>query len=481
MLVGMDVGGTNTDLAVVEDGISSLKVPNTRGIADVLHHVRGPGRLAVSTSTPLNHLLTRRDWKVTSLLIPGPGLRWPGGVKGAVNHCGDIVEEVDREEVTSFLASHPADALAVIGKFSVRNPALEQKVAEYARGFYPDERICLSHPLAVLGFPARVATTRLNASLKEEVFRITKLVESERNTFLFFRGDAGLSPPGDVIRNPSVLTNSSAAAVGLGVSYLTGLRDCLVIDVGGTTTDLVPLESGMPIPEVLVHEGTRTATHVVRAHSLPFGGDSVIRDGLMPWREGNALAFGGSGPTLTDALNRTGFEIGDYHASSGLDRRLAEQVVDEYCRKVAEAVQGFDSPRIAGCGYLAPFLVPEIAREAGRQFSIPPHAECANAIGVAVSRVSLTLVAHFDGVRGRSVVNGEVRRMERMGDEDELVESCRQEVRRQALEAGAHPRDLDEIRVLTCSSYDVVRGAFRRSRITDIVVQVAPGITVEAR
>jgi len=68
-----------------------------------------------------------------------------------------------------------------------------------------------------------------------------------------------------------------------------------------------------------------------------------------------------------------------------------------------------------------------------------------------------------------------------VGDDDELIATCIDELRRRALAAGAHPRDLDDIRILHCNSFDVVRGSYRSSRIADIVVQVAPGITVEAR
>ncbi|HRS92394.1 MAG TPA: hydantoinase/oxoprolinase family protein [Methanolinea sp.] len=481
MLIGMDVGGTNTDVAFVDGETASIKVPNSAGIDTALSRISRPGRLAVSTSTPLNHLLAERDRKIVTILIPGMGLFYESGMKGAVNHCGDIVEDIDRDEIDRFLRANPADAVAIAGKFSVRNPALEMAAAECACRYFPKERIALSHPLAVLDFPARIVTTRLNARIREEAFRLVSLIGQRKKDFLFFRGDGGLTTPENVLKDPSVLYNSSPAAVALGVHYLTGLKDCLAVDIGGTTTDLVPLEKGIPCTEELVYGGERTVTRVVKAESLPFGGDSVIADSLEPKRDGNALAFGGRLPTLTDALNRAGYEIGDFRASLSLRLEHAEKAVDDYCSIVAAAVAAHDPPKIAGCGYLAPILVPEIARRARKPFVIPPHAACANAVGVAVSRVSLTLFAHFDGGRGRVVMNGETGKIDRVGDDDELVAICTAEVKRRALAAGADPRDLDDIRVLHCSSFDVVRGSFRTSRIADIVVQVAPGITAEAR
>lgn len=481
MLIGMDVGGTNTDVAFVDGETASIKVPNSEGIDRALSSITRPGRLAVSTSTPLNRLLTQGNKKIVTILIPGMGLFYERGMKGAVNHCGDIVENIDRDEIDRFLQSNPADAVAIAGKFSVRNPALEIAAAECARRYFPEERIAQSHPLAVLDFPARIVTTRLNALIREEVMRLVSLIGQRKKDFLFFRGDGGLTTPENALMDPSVLYNSSPAAVALGVHYLTGLKDCLAVDIGGTTTDLVPLENGIPCTEELMHGGERTVTRVVKAQSLPFGGDSVIVDSLEPRRDGNALAFGGRLPTLTDALNRVGYEIGDFRASFDLRKEHAEKAVDDYCSIVATAVAAHDPPKIAGCGYLASILVPEIARRARKPFLITPHAACANAVGVAVSRVSLTLFAHFDGMRNRVLMNGEMRRVDRVGDDDELVDICIAEVKRRALVIGADPRDLDDISVLHCSSFDVVRGSFRTYRIADIVVQVAPGITAEAR
>jgi hypothetical protein len=68
-----------------------------------------------------------------------------------------------------------------------------------------------------------------------------------------------------------------------------------------------------------------------------------------------------------------------------------------------------------------------------------------------------------------------------MGDDDAILEMCREEVRRRAIAAGAHPGDVKDVEVLHFNSFDVVRSAYRSARIADVVVQVAPGISVEAR
>lgn len=479
MLIGMDVGGTNTDIAMVDDGITSVKVPNTLGIREVLRGIRRPGRLAVSTSTPLNRVLAGPPMKVKTILIPGPGLFWPGSIRGAVNHRGDIVEGIDREEVDVALAVR-GDVLAIAGKFSVRNPCLEQEVAARALHQYPGEKISVSHHLGVLNFPGRVATTRLNARIKEAVTLLAGEIGVVYRDFLFFKGDGGLIPPDHAVRNPSVLYRSSAAAVALGAYYLSRVADCMVVDVGGTTTDLVALSGGKPVMETIVSDGERTITRAVAAESLPYGGDSLIEGGLCPTRVGNALAFGGYQPTLTDALNVTGCEIGDAASSRRITPLTGFEVLEEYYNRVSQAVATHGARRLVGTGYLAPFLVPEIARRTGTSVTIPPHWDCANAVGVAISRVSLTLHARFDSGRGFVVFNGEPQELRKMGDEEAVLDQCREEVRQRALAAGADPRDVEEVQVLFFHTYDVIRSACRSARIADVVVQIAPGITAAA-
>ena len=480
MLIGMDAGGTNTDLAMVDREVTSVKVPNTLGIREVLSHARAPGRLAVSTSTPLNRVLTGDPARVQTILIPGPGLFWRGGIRGAVNHRGDIVEHLDPAEVDGVLASSRGDVLAITGKFSVRNPSLEQEVAARALDHYAEERIAVSHHLATLDFPGRAATTRLNARMKEAVCLLAGEIGAERKDFFFFRGDGGLIPPAYAIRDPSVLYHSSTAAAALGAFYLSKVEECLVVDIGGTTTDLVRLSGGKPAMETIVADGERTVTQAVAAITLPFGGDSVIEETMQPRRMGNALAFGGIRPTLTDALNVTGCEIGNAGASGLLDRTSAERALEEYISLVSRAVAASGARMVVGTGYLAQFLVPRIARHSGASFTIPPHAECANAVGVAVSRVTLTLHARFDSGRGAVVFNGEPQELRTLGDDEAVLDRCRAEVKQRAIAAGADPRDVEDVRVLHFHAYDVVRSSFRSARIADVVVQIAPGITVEA-
>ncbi|MDD1715648.1 MAG: hypothetical protein LUQ01_01475, partial [Methanolinea sp.] len=379
-----------------------------------------------------------------------------------------------------YVLEHPGDAVAIISKFSVRNPALEEEVSDLVKEHYPDEQIAWSYPLALLGFPARVATTRLNARLKETVCRLSLEIGEVKPDFFFFKGDGGLASAQVARENPSLLYNSSAAAVALGAFFLSREKECVVVDIGGTTTDLVPLHNGRPRMRTLVVEGEPTLAETVEAFSIPFGGDSELSGGLQPHRMGNALSFGGPSATLTDALNVEGAEIGDPARSIRVGTSEAEDAIERYLDVVSCAVKETGTDRIVGAGFLAPYLIPRIAKRSGVRFTVHPQAGCANAIGVAVSRVSLTLHARFDSGRKRVVFNGEVQGLKGMGDDERLIEFCREEVRRRALAAGAYPGDVKEADLVSFQAYDVVRGGYRAERIADVVVRISPGITREA-
>jgi len=342
----------------------------------------------------------------------------------------------------------------------------------------------VSHYLGEPGFPARIAGTEINARIGDIVTRMTREIRRYAGNFYYFKGDGGLADPKPVMKNPSLLYNSSPAAVALGARYLSGEENCLVIDIGGTTTDLVVLKGGSPEMEDIYANGQRTLIRSIRSHSIPYGGDSLINedDGLCPKREGNALAFGGKKPTLTDALNRTGWSIGDKRRSAVLDITMAETAVQRYTDSLFKAVREERPGVIVGTGFLAPYLLPEIEKMTGIRVKIPENSSCANAVGVAVSKVSLALHVRADTGRGVIVINGEPKRRDVPETDNELVALCMDELRRRALKSGAPEEEISETETLLTffNAYDVVRSGRRAERISDLIVSIKPGITVEA-
>ena len=497
MAIGIDVGGTNTDAAIIGKEIVTVKIPNEEGIGSILKKLSEYAdlkkeKVVVSTSIPLNLILSRFDeYKTLTLLIPGPGLNYSKMgkvIQGFVNHRGDVVEEIDEGEIKNAI-KEKADNVAIASKFSVRNAELEYRVYEIVKEYFDEKTISLSHNVGMINFPQRVNTTVVNAKLSKTIYELTDLIKSYAGDFFYYKGDGGIIPYQIALKNPSELYNSSPAAVAVGAYFLTREKDALVLDIGGTTTDFVILKNGKPkIVENIEIMGRKTLIRCVDSFSIPFGGDSVVEDGkLKPYREDKALAFGGSKFTLTDALNCVGYEIGDYKASKNAgkeifeDLRDAESIVESYIEMASNAVKSVDADRTIGTGYLAKILTPSIAKKARVSYIIPSHSEAVNAVGVAVSKISLTLYARFDTEIGRATFNGVVEKSPfsqgSLPDDSEFIVEAVNKAREIALSYGALEEEVEDVRVIYFNAYTVVRGGIKRGKIADVIVQIEPGIS----
>jgi len=489
MIIGIDVGGTNTDAAIVSDEIKTIKLPNEAGIGGILKEISKEANLVeekvvVSTSWPLNLIISKfNEYRTLSLVIPGPGLNYSDYgevVKGYVNHRGDIVEDIDEYEITAIFKENSYDNVAISSKFSVRNGSLEEKIADIVRNYVENYRIALSHYAGGMNFPARIHTTVVNAKIKETVFRLTELIKKYAGDFYYFKGDGGIIPYSIALNNPSELYNSSPAAVALGAVYLTGEKNALVVDIGGTSTDFVEVVDGMPkIIEGIELAGRKTLIRCVDSVSIPFGGDSVVENGKLAPVSSKPLAFGGEKFTLTDALNCAGYEIGDYRASRKFECDV-ESVLNQFVSLAATTVKEIGCDKLIGTGYLAPYLIPDIAKAAGVDYIIPDHYASANAVGVAVSRVSMTLYVRIDTEKGFAAYNGHTEpcpfKPGSLPDDEQLLDVAREKVVEVAKRFGASEEELGKVRTVYFNSFTVVRGGMKRGVIADVVVQIEPGI-----
>ncbi|MDD3977716.1 hypothetical protein L1994_05150 [Methanomicrobium antiquum] len=484
MFTGIDVGGTNTDIAFIKnDAIETLKLSNKTGISSVLSKTGIKGKLAISTSQPLNKLFLKPENDICTINISGPGLFHPFSVKGAISIRGDILEDIDSEEIKTILKKSNSDYLAVSCKFSVRNPVLEKKVSEISKDYFKERNKALSHHIGTIGYPSRIAATRMNAQIKGVVLDIGDTINNHfpNRDFFFMKGDGGLYSPDMTYNNPSVLYNSSNAAVVIGSGYLSKIKDALVIDIGGTTTDFVPMEDGMPKEGPVEFEGKDTGIGGIRSISIPYGGDSIVEaGGLLPFREGPARAFGGYSYTLTDALNVCGQEIGDFSSSKNLNRNYADRAVEDFYKRVEYALSVYSPKLIIAAGYLSPILGPKISEMSKIKVIIPEHAESASAVGVAVSKLSLSLSVHYDSGKSRMSVNGLVLdKFKKYLDDDELIEDCILKLRKTAMDAGSPEDDCENVIVKSFRSYDVVKDKKIEGRIVDLCVSIPPGISSE--
>ncbi|MBD3144874.1 hydantoinase/oxoprolinase family protein [Microbispora bryophytorum] len=435
--VGIDVGGTNTDAVVLDDDdrvLATAKRPTspdvTGGLRAVLDAVLAglpePGleklvkRVMLGTTHATNAILERRALGRVAVLRLGapattsvpPLSEWPDDLRDTVaagtaivrgGHFvdGREIAPLDVDAVRKFVATTPADAIAVAGVFSPASADQENRVAEIIRAEIGDVPVSLSHEIGSLGLLERENATVLNAALYGVARDVTVALREaldarglEVETY-FAQNDGTLMAVDYAARYP-VLTIGSGPANSLrGAAYLSGVTDAIVADVGGTSTDLGVLVGGFPRESAAAVEigGVVTNFRMPDILSIALGGGTIV--GAEPRSVGyrigtEALVFGGSTPTMTDAAVAAGRgTVGTRPVPEEWYERLARAVraADE---AVADAVDRValgraDRPLVAvgGGAFLLADQVPG-AREVIR----PAHAEVANAVGAAIALAS---------------------------------------------------------------------------------------------
>jgi N-methylhydantoinase A/oxoprolinase/acetone carboxylase beta subunit len=186
-----------------------------------------------------------------------------------------------------------------------------------------------------------------------------------------------------------------------GAAFLSGLKDAMVVDVGGTSSDVGQLRNGFPREANSVVEvgGVRTLFRMPDLYSIGLGGGSIVRQeplSVGPESVGyrltqEALVFGGTTLTATDAAVKAAVAmIGDPGRLSDLPRETAEAVLGLAREKLEDAIdrmktEAGDVTLIAVGG--GAFLVPDRMAGIGEVIRVP-HGDCANAVGAAVAQIS---------------------------------------------------------------------------------------------
>ncbi|MFC7593407.1 hydantoinase/oxoprolinase N-terminal domain-containing protein [Nonomuraea antimicrobica] len=350
--VGIDVGGTNTDAVVLDaDGrvIAKAKRPTTPEVTDglraaldaVLAQVERRGdvtRVMLGTTHATNAILERRGLgRVAVLRLGAPATTavpplsdWPDDLRKAVSAGEAIVpgghyvdgreiSPLDLDAVRRFLDGVRADAVAVTSVFSPADDGHERRVAELAGAEY-GLPVSLSHELGSLGLLERENATVLNAALYGVAAHVTDalvtaLAERGMSARPYLaQNDGTLMTLEHAARLPVSTIGSGPANSLRGAAYLSGVADAIVVDVGGTSTDLGVLAGGFPRESAAAVEigGVLTNFRMPDILAIALGGGTVVRgDGVGPDSVGyriteQALVFGGPTATMTDAAVAAG-------------------------------------------------------------------------------------------------------------------------------------------------------------------------------
>ncbi len=310
LALGIDTGGTFTD-GVIFDLEQKIILKKTKAITtrhnlnlaieNCLNSLIDEGEninldeikmVSLSTTLATNALVEGQGAEVGLILIgfdPRNDLPTPHffSIAGGCNIKGKIKEEVDLEAARKGIKEleSKVDAFAISGYLSVRNPVQELKVEKLVRELtgYP---VVSAHQLSSdLGIHERTVTAIFNARLMP---LITDLIEAVKESLsdrgikaplMVVKGDGSLISEEKAREKPVETSLSGPAASIVGAMALTGLEDGIVVDMGGTTTDVAVLEDGRPH---LTQKGARVGGWLTRVKAADIttvgaGGDSFIQ------------------------------------------------------------------------------------------------------------------------------------------------------------------------------------------------------------
>ncbi|MGE5371108.1 MAG: hydantoinase/oxoprolinase family protein [Solirubrobacterales bacterium] len=553
MLIGIDVGGTFTDGVVLEDGnvVHWVKHPTEpeqirESVLEVLTALcegRDRSRIervVISTTLVTNLLATGQLEPVASIVIPGPGLR-PADLNlsspvfvigGGIDFRGREIEPLNRDELDAAareISRIGIKKVAITGKFSQRNAIHEQTARERLLALDPALQVLTGHEVSGwLNFPRRAVTTAYTLAVHDEWRRFVGQIEAalERMGIQvypeFMKADGGTMSQAVSLREPCQTVFSGPAASTLGALALTlDHKTSVVVDIGGTTTDLAFLLEGVPL---MASKGARienrgTQIQALAVSSIPLGGDSVVRrvDGVLtigPDRLGVAACFGGPEPTPTDAFNiMNDNKLGDPEKSrqalaglaveNGDIETVARDIVNRFEHKLQETIKTMlrsweDEPayrvweivhrrkanidRIIGIGAAAPAFVPLLARQLGYDAFVHSLSGVANALGAAVARPTLSVHLHADTGTGGLLINGVPRKadftgrtqlndLKRLADE-ELLQLARD---------GGREADFKGRHYYLEEQFNALRGWSTGAKIFELGVAIGPGVLAEGQ
>ncbi|MGE6732540.1 hydantoinase/oxoprolinase N-terminal domain-containing protein, partial [Streptomyces sp. NPDC059900] len=476
MRIGIDVGGTNTDAVLIgydDRVLAAAKSPTTpditAGITAAVRTLDPPVESVTAVMIGTTHFLNalvegarltpvaavRLGLPATAALPPMAD--WPARQRAAVAGHGYLchggrefdgrpLSPLDPEELKRTAADIAARGLTSVAVSSVFSPVAETDErlaagilrAELGEGVH----LSLSHDLGRVGLLARENATIINASLRDLATVIVEsfgkaLAEMSLTAPFFLSQNDGTLMDADFARTCPVATFASGPTNSMrGAALLSGLGDCAVVDVGGTTADIGILTGGFPREAAGESQaaGIRVNFRTPDVLSLGIGGGSLVSEGggTGPRSVGHrltrdALVFGGTRLTATDLAVAAGLaDIGDRARVAHLDPEFTGRALERVAGRLAEGVDRMRTSAaplavvaVGGGSVLVPEPLPGFA-----DVRRPAHFDVANAVGAAIAQVG-----------------GEVDRVFRVPDgrRDAVLAGARDEALGRALDAGALP------------------------------------------
>jgi len=482
--IGVDVGGTNTDAVVMwgDRILAGVKSPTTEdvmgGVVDATDRAivdAGIDKVEVTavmigTTHFTNAVVERRHLARTAairLCLPAaqclpPMVDWPDDIRDAVGgkfwmakggneFDGREISSLDMDEldrIAAEIAEASIDTVAITSVFSPVSDAMERAAMQRLKERLPDADFTLSSEIGRLGILERENAAIMNASLRALSERtVNAYGQAFRKVGLacpyYITQNDGTLMNRDFVQSYPVLTFASGPTNSMrGAAFLSGKSDAIVVDVGGTTTDVGALVKGFPRPASTTVDvgGVRTNFRMPDVFAIGLGGGTIVSGtgddlsvgpqsvGYRLTRE--ALIFGGQTLTLSDVAVGLGLAaFGDASALNDADLNHLTTVKDRTDDMLTNAVERMrvspdPIPVLAVGG--GSILVPENVGEL--PVIRPEHFSVANAVGAAIGQIS-----------------GEVDRIFSLEAKtrDEALAEARKEATDKAIAAGAKPDSIE--------------------------------------
>lgn len=314
LVIGIDTGGTYTDGVLIDlssnDIVQKYKTETTHydlsicvkeTIKSLLAHTQKEkiSRICVSTTLATNMIVENKGGRVALILIGYDEdlmkryrfydrlkVQAVGLFAGGHDVKGRQKEELDVTGIRNFVEQHAedVDAFAVSSYFSVYNPSHEQHVKQIIKEIAEKPVVCGHELSEKLDSVKRAATASLNAKLIPEIKKLinginTCMKELDLKVPLFIvKGDGSIVSYNVAQERPIETILSGPASSAIGAKDLGKQKTYIVIDIGGTTTDVGLCKDetlkvnplGVKINDIYTH------VNAVDMVTTALGGDSRI-------------------------------------------------------------------------------------------------------------------------------------------------------------------------------------------------------------
>ena len=274
-------GTTAATNAYIERRGAKVALITTRGFEDTIIMQRMQGMTAGLSTSELTDYSKR---KVPEPLVPRSRIF---GIRERVDYAGDVIGPLVEEDVRTAAAKIrelEVESVAVVYLWSFKNPAHEARTAQILAEELPGLYVSVSHELVPrLGEYERTATTVVNAYLGPMVRRYTDVLQDHLGTKRLFLLDSsgGVMTPAEAGRAPVRLLLSGPSGGVTAARFLgtdRGQSNVITFDMGGTSTDVALIDQGEALQRRdTVAEKYHLLLPMVNVRAIGAGGGSIAR------------------------------------------------------------------------------------------------------------------------------------------------------------------------------------------------------------